>query len=249
MSESVQRVVAILDLLRVKSGLSIREIAHDTGIAKSTVQRLLADLAESRLVERDHGQAKYRLGPLCVSLGAAYRANLDLSKLALPILREVRDLYKETAGISVAVGHRRMFVEEMQSQSELRYASELGKQYPLWSGAPGRILMLDLTPAEVADVLADVAGSDTVDSPPEHDQLLDRLAQARRAGHARAFDETIAGVSSLAVPIRDASMSIVAALSISGPSGRLTGAHMDDVLPGMFSRAVELSARLGAPTG
>lgn len=237
----------ILDELRVSEhGLSARELAARVDLPKSTAQRLLQSLEESRMTVQDPASRKYRLGPKTLTLGMAYRERLDLRNAALPHMRALRDLTNETIGLSVAVGAERMFTEEVQSQSELRAHSELGVPYPLWMGAPGRVLLAHLPAPEIDDVLAG-AGEPAWRSIGLADRaaLLDRLAAIRRDAHDRAFDETITGVSAIAAPVRDASGHVTAALSLSAPSGRMSAAEMDHMLPELKTTAGKISAALG----
>jgi DNA-binding IclR family transcriptional regulator len=247
LSETLRKAMMILDELRVSEhGLSARELATRVDLPKSTAQRLLQSLEESRMTVQDPVSRKYRLGPKTLTLGMAYRERLDLRNAALPHMRALRDLTNETIGLSVAIGHERMFIEEVRSQSELRAHSELGVPYPVWKGAPGRVLLAHLPPAEIDGVLAH-AGESAWRSIglASNDALLARLAAIRGDGHDRAFDETIAGVSGIAVPVRDASGHATAALSISGPSGRMSSAEMDRMLPEAKTAADKISGALG----
>ncbi|GAA3888976.1 IclR family transcriptional regulator [Leifsonia kafniensis] len=247
MSDSLHKAISILEALRLSpDGSSARVLAGETGIPKSTVQRLLQSLAETQMVVQDPQRLTYRLGPRTLMLGMAYKQGLDLGRLALPVMVELRNQTNETVGLSVAVGHERMFIEEAQSLFELRFASELGRLYPLWSGAPGRALMIDLNSREVEEIIGDALPSaSSVHSPVGHDVILARLEHTRLQRHARAFNETLDNVSSLAVPIRNARGDVVAALSISGPSERLTSARMDEVVHDLEAAAFGLSRSLG----
>ncbi|GAB2961640.1 IclR family transcriptional regulator [Amycolatopsis acidiphila] len=247
MSEALRKAISILDALRdAPDDLSARDLAVRLDIPKSTAQRLLQTLEESRMAMQDPVSRKYRLGPHTLALGMAYRERLDLRNAALPHMRALRDATDETIGLSVAMGAQRMFIEEVQSQSELRTHSELGHPYPLWAGAPGRVLLAHLLPAEI-DAALNKAG----DAPWQairlrgRDEFAARLAEIRSTGHDRAFDETISGVSAIAVPVHDASARAVAALSVSGPSARMSDAEMDRILPETLAAAERISHGLG----
>ncbi|MBF8190618.1 IclR family transcriptional regulator [Nonomuraea sp. K274] len=248
MSETLRKALLILDVLRTsESALSARELAVQVDLPKSTAQRLLQSLEESRMAVQDPVSRKYRLGPRTLTLGMAYRERLDLRNVALPHMRALRDATDETVGLSVAVGRERMFIEEVQSQSELRTHSELGVPYPLWTGAPGRVLLAHLPAAEVESVLASgCEGAWQAIEPPTKDAFLDRLAAIRSKGQDRAYDETIKGVSALAAPVYDASSRVAAALSVSGPSGRMSDAEMDRIEGDVLRTAQLISRSLGA---
>jgi len=249
MSESLRRGVELLEELRsAETDLGVRELAERVGVPKSTVARLLKTLEDCQLAAQDPATRRYRLGPRTLILGTAYQARIDLRNVALPAMRALRDATGETVGLSVAIGAERMFIEEVASVSELRTSSELGHPYPLWSGAPGRILLASCATARRDEVLR-TAGDAVFQAatPPTRDGYLDLLAEVRRDGQARAFDESVPGVSAVAVPVRDVSGEVVAALSISGPSSRFDGTAMDRVLADLRTAAATVSTRLGAP--
>lgn len=247
MSEAIRKAMLVLDALRESTeDLSARELATRVDLSKSAIQRLLQSLEESQMTTQDPVSRKYRLGPRTLTLGMAYRERLDLRNAALPHLRALRDATDETIGLSMAVGAERMFIEEVQSQSELRAHSELGYPYPLWTGAPGRVLLAHLPATEIEDILHEAG-----DRPwrsiglPDQRSYLARLTRIRESGHDRAFDETINGVSAMAVPVRDASARVAAALSISGPSGRMSEREMNHILPEALAAATKISRALG----
>lgn len=247
MSESLRKALLILDALRDSAtDLSARELAAQLGVPKSTAQRLLQTLEEGQMAVQDPISKKYRLGPHTLTLGMAYRDRLDLRNVALPHMRWLRDATDETIGLSVAIGTTRMFVEEVQSQSELRAHSELGQPYPLWTGAPGRVLLADLPDPDLAAVLdqADEQAWSPVD-PLTREGLVKELTQIRHRGHARASDETINGISAIAAPVREASGAVAGALSVSGPTARMSSATMDEIVPSALDAAAAITRALG----
>lgn len=247
MSESLRKALLILDALRDSdTDLSARDLASSLDITRSSAQRLLQALEESNMAIQDAATRKYRLGPHTLTLGMAYRERLDLRNVALPHMRRLRDQTDETIGLSVAIGLERMFIEEVQSQSELRAHSELGRPYPLWTGAPGRVLLSDLT-GDALDRVLDRAdnGAWSAVEPSTRQGFVKALEEIRGRGHERACDETIIGISAVAVPVRDASGDVVAALSVSGPTARMGSATMDVIVPYASAAATAISRALG----
>lgn len=243
----ISKAVSVLKALRgTEDGGSARELATTTGLPRSTVQRLLTSLAETGMVSQHPGDQRYRIGPQALLIGLGYRHGLSLVNLAGRHMLRVRDTTGETVGLSVAMGDARVFVDEVQGLLPLRFASELGRQYPLWSGASGRVLMSDLEADEVDRILADRSLSDALFSPLSLDEARQRLDQARQDGYAIAVSETIADVSSVAVPVWDARHRVAAALSISGPTGRLPADRLEEIRPLLQAEAAQLSAALGA---
>lgn len=243
---AIGKAVTLLKALRLSAdGGSARELAATTQIPRSTVQRTLSTLARTGMVEQDPTDARYRIGPQALLIGLGYRQGLSLVSVARPLMLRLRDATGETVGLSVQVGDARVFVDEVQSRAPLRFTSELGRLYPLWSGANGRVLMMDLAAAERERILVDRSLADAVFDPLPLERERDALDRVRTDGYAMAVNETIADVSSIAAPVRDASSRVIAALSVSGPTERLTRARLDQIRSQIVERAAHLSEALG----
>jgi len=115
-----------LDVLaKADSDLSIRELAEETAVSKSAVQRILSSLVETGLAVQDPASRRYGLGPRTLVLGTAYQRRIDLRAVALPHMTHLRDLTGETVGLSVRVGDELLHVEQVESGSALRRSSVL----------------------------------------------------------------------------------------------------------------------------
>ncbi len=246
MSEVLRRAVQVLDVLRVSGdGLTIREVAAEVGLPKSTVQRLLRELVETELAGQDASTRRYRLGPRTLALGTAYQRRLDVRTAALPHMVALRDTVGETVGLSVLIGEELLHVEQVESRSALRATFEVGTPLPLWSGAPSRVLMADLSVEEVQRIAGhrDDRQVQPV-NPPEIPILVDAVARARADGHAMAFEETLPGINTVSVPI-EGPAGVAAALSVTGPVGRFDREGMTKALPGMRTTAAAIGGALG----
>lgn len=241
---AIGKAVTVLRALSINvDGGSARELAAATGIARSTVQRILTTLAETGMVSQDPSTQRYRIGPEALVIGLGYRQGLTLVNLARPLMVCVRDRTGETVGLSVAVGDARVFIAEVVSASELRFASELGRLYPLWSGANGRVLLGGLTDQEVDRILDNQDLAAEVHRPLSAAEIRAEVHLARADGYCLARSESIDGVSSVAVPVRDTAGSVIAALSVSGPENRLSADRLvSDVLPSVADAARRLGA-------
>lgn len=243
---SIGKAVSVLNALRgAENGAGARALASTTGLPRSTVQRLLASLGASGMVIQDEATQQYRIGPQALIIGLGYNAGSVLLAVARPHMISLRDEIGETVGLSVAVGDSRIFIDEVQSTFELRFASELGRLYPLWSGANGRLLLSDLADAEIERMLDSFTDGGLVHRPLSAQETWEQIRRIRRDGYAMASDEAIADVSSVSTPVRDAHGRITAALSASGPSERFTEERMNACLGPLRAASEAISSRVG----
>lgn len=244
---AIAKAIRILSTLRSHaSGASARELVPSTGLPRSTVQRILATLAETGMVLQDPATQRYRIGPQAMVIGMGYNAGNALVDAARAHMYDLRDRTGETVGLSVALGDARIFLEEVQSTSEIRFASELGRLYPLWSGANGRVLMSGLSDGEVDRVLDNHQHDGTLHEPLTPEEIRSRIVEMRANGFAMATNETIANVSSVAAAVRSGSGGVVAALSVSGPADRFIPQRMRAAVAPLREATEAISARLGA---
>lgn len=249
MSELLNRAVQILDQLRLAGGdLAIRDIAKQVGLPKSTVQRLLRDLVDTDMAAQDPVTRRYRLGPRTLALGLAYQHGISLRNLAMAPMARLRDRTGETVGLSVVIDEQLMHVDQIESDSQLRRTFEIGHPLPLWSGAPSRLFLADLPEEQANRIIRDQRRTDVVPvDPPSAERFIAEVQQARVDGYAMAFDETLAGVSTVSAPVRGPAGRVVATISVTGPTSRLTRRAMDRVLAQLIATAEEVSSLLGAP--
>jgi DNA-binding IclR family transcriptional regulator len=247
MSELLRRAVQVLEVLRASDrALSIRQVADQAGVSKSTVQRLLRELTATELVAQDRATQRYHLGPRTLALGTAYQKRLDVRQVALGYMTKLRDATGETVGLSVGYGDQLMHIDQVESESTLRARFDIGRPLPLWSGAPSRLLLAERDDHTVYRIVAAHEQGD-VDPvhPPTPEQLLTDVATARDLGYALAVEETLPGVSTLSGPIRDATGVLVATLSLTSPTTRLTEPAIEQLLPQLLTIASQISRDLG----
>jgi IclR family acetate operon transcriptional repressor len=243
----LRRAVAVLDTLAADSAPpSVRTIAERTGLSKSSVQRILVELEGVDLAVQDAATRRYRLGPRTLALGSAYQRGLSLHGAAIGPMTDLAAEVTETVGISVGHADRLIHVEQVEPQRRLSARFDVGRPLPLWFGAPAKVVLAERADEEILRVLDDREQTEIEPvNPPAPDELRRQVADVRRTGHARAFEETIEGVHTLSVPVRGALGDLAAVLSVTAPSERLPDERMNEVLPSLLAAAAVISGRLG----
>jgi DNA-binding IclR family transcriptional regulator len=219
--QSVDRALGILEVLARTGESGVTEIALELGVHKSTAFRLVATLEAHRLVEQTADRGRYRLGVGILRLAGATTARLDLVQEARPIARQLAADTGETVNIAVL------------SESSALYLDQVGK-----------VLLGGLDDDGLEAVLGTLATytSRTITRLPE---LRAELARVREQGYAVAVDELEVGLTAVAAPIRNAHGDVVASMSVSGPSFRLPGEQVEEVVRLVVAASVEVSHRLG----
>lgn len=195
----ISRAAAVLRALREDpNGLSLGQIAERVGLARSTVQRIVAALQEERLVY-SAGSGDIRLGPEITALAQAARFNVvDLCR---PLLMDLAQKTGETADLSVLRGHQMIFLDQVAGSQRLRAISAVGDIFPLTDTANGRAVLAAMSP-DAAEQLAreELRKKGAEGSWPALAHLLETI---RKDGVAYDLDEHTEGISAAGIAFRD----------------------------------------------
>lgn len=175
----IARAASILRLLEERpEGLTLAEIARDTRLARSTVQRILVALAaEDFVVEAQPGRG-VRIGPGLARIAASLASNV--AELLHPRLVALRDEFGETVDLSVLSGGSAVFIDQIPGRLRLVALSAVGQRFPLHCTANGKS-MLALYPPEQAAALIDKSVATHPSHPlKDRDKLLREIATMRR---------------------------------------------------------------------
>lgn len=236
----ISRAAAVLRALREDpNGLSLGQIAERVGLARSTVQRIVAALQDERLVFAA-GSAGIRLGPEVTALAEAVKFNVvDICR---PYLIELVKLTDETADLSMLRGQSMIFLDQIAGTQRLRAVSAIGDVFPLTDTANGRAVLAAL-PAEAAQRLVEAEWDQRggAHSWPAFDQLLQRV---REEGIAYDLDEHTPGISAAGVAFGDW-RGALHAISVPIPTSRFDQ-QREVVKAALLKIKAQLAATFGA---
>ncbi|HEY1362953.1 MAG TPA: IclR family transcriptional regulator [Xanthobacteraceae bacterium] len=215
----------ILDLFSDREpAWSQAEIARATGLARSTVSRLVRFLCLRNYLLEQHG--RYRLGFAAVDLGRRAQLQFNLVELCADALQELAERSGETV-ILAGYDHARASVVCLAQLPSLagglRVFENVGAAYPLHSGATGKAVLAFLPDARLQAVLAGDITPLNPASRTSRAALKAQIAQIREQGYAVTREETYPGVAGVAVPIRAGSGQPLGSIAIAGPLHRMRG--------------------------
>lgn len=226
---TVRAVDRALDILlcfsRSNDGLTLSDVTREVHLHKSTVYRLLMSLQQKGFVRKHPQSDKYLLGWSVLELITNIYQSDELSAVCLPEMTRLRDETGETVSLYIRSGLERIRIQSVESNEPIRNVASLGKTYPLFIGASGKVL---LAFADV-QVVAQVLQEPTIPEDFNREEFRKQLEDIRVGGYAISIQERDAGAAALAAPIFGRN-DFQAALSVSGPVSRFTHETMTEYI-------------------
>jgi len=222
----LDRAVDVLDAVEA-GARSFTAIAEATGLTKPTAHRIIAALQAHGFLMHVGG-AGYALGPRLLDLATTALRELPLRQVARPALEQLARTTGESAQLYVRQGDRRICVDAVESDNELRTIVRVGAALPLGRGSAGKVFLAWGPPSD--DDVEDIRHS---------------IATTRRRGWADSYGEREAGVASVSAPIFGPGNHLLAAISVSGPRSRVAPVQAKRYGPAVVEAANEVERLLG----
>lgn len=220
-AQAALRAVRLLKLFtNERSEMSLAEISRASGLNKTTTHRLLRALQSESLIDRNPATSAYSLGAGLMALGVQALASSDLRRRVRPVLRTLARETGETATLEVPFEDNMLILDEVAGSHVIGSAGNIGTRWPIHATSTGKAwLAFDEAGIErLGEQLKPVTGSTLTD----RDALQTQLAEIRRRGYAVTVDEVEEGYTAVATIIRGVLGDVQGALSIGGPTQRLT---------------------------
>ncbi len=240
---SVDRAIAILDLLARGGWRTGAEVARELRVHRSTALRLLGTLERHAIVERDQRTARYRLGRRLPQLASVVSGEFDLRNVARPVCEQLAIAAGETTTLDVLVGDVIVPIEQATASTSVVSVNWLGRRTPVHCTASGKAIAA-FAPDSVRERLLRLPlDRVTPHTITDRDELAAQIDGVRESGVARTSEELEVGLDAVAAPVFGPDGAVVAALDVSGPSHRLRERPDLDRLT--LDGAADLSRRLG----
>ena len=244
MSGSLAKALQILVELG-EAPASLDQLAGALGVHKTTVLRLLRTLADDHFVFRDSGH-RYHLGARVYELSSRGLEQRAVRGIAAPHLAAFNRGHGRTTHLSELDGREIVYIDKLESHDHVRMASRIGLRAPIHSTAAGKVLVADLSPAELAVALVGLeypkATPSTITDEAAYRAELERV---RAQGWAQDREENEPSINCIAAPVRDASGRAVAAVSVSVPDIVLGYAQLLELVPGLLAVTEAISRDCG----
>ena len=242
--QTVLNALRMLEVFHTEPEMGVSDLARRLDLHKNNAFRLLATLELAGYMQQTQESDLYHLGPRCLELGHAFARSHTLISQARPILEELAETLGETAHLGVLRGDEVVHLDGVLPEQMVLTGLRVGERLPAHCTALGKAL-LAYGGLEIVNRTLDRHTDSTLVDPVK---LADELRAIALQGYAPDLEEFVTGLRCVAAPVRDANSRVIAAISLSGPSFRLT----EEAVHGEGARAVaaaatRLSQKLGSP--
>jgi DNA-binding IclR family transcriptional regulator len=241
----------LVRVLESEQPVALTDLASAAGLPKSTASRLVSALERRGLIEQDGERGRLRPGPAILRVAERGMLERNLVELARPSLDALSEASEETINLAVP-GHEGVeHIAQVDSRHFLGAGQWLGRSVGYEHSANGKVFAAFgraqvSPPGPAAAAVAATATATTTAAAATAAVAMGReLDAVRRNGFATSIDELELGLSAMAAPVRGAHGEVIAALSISGPTLRMTPERIEELRPILTSEAASLSRRLG----
>jgi DNA-binding IclR family transcriptional regulator len=246
--QSLARASAIIDVIAAgpESGVGLSEISKTTELNKTTAFNLLASLVTLRFIEQDVQTRQYRLGMRNLELGRIVQQRLHISHLARPILAELCRKTNETVNLGLPDLLDLTVVDSFQGSQILHATSYAGWRSQYHCTALGKAFMSKWD-EPMRRTIYRLRGLEpqTPNTITDVDALESQLAVFHEQGYAVDMEENEPGVSGVGVAIFNGLGRVAAAISLCGPSNRLTEEVMEQIAPDVLTAADAIAVAIG----
>jgi DNA-binding IclR family transcriptional regulator len=221
----LQRGLRVLELL-TSGPRSAASIARELGIHRSTALRLLRELELLRYVTRNADKEYAILRERILALVPDGGEHSDWLETINPILRRIRDEFREAANFSVPAEEKMIYTSYYAASQDVTVRERAGSVRAMYCSAIGKAYLSALDPDDVDAHLGRMrfeGGTDRAAKGPL--ELRDHIDATRERGYALDAEETMPGVVCVAVPVRIGGV-VIGAAGISAPASRMPDERM-----------------------
>jgi DNA-binding IclR family transcriptional regulator len=246
---SLERAVSVLETLSESDEpLSLAVICQRMSLHKSTAHRSLMVLERSALIERTQ-ENRFRLGLKLYELGNRAVEQIDLRSRVQPFFRRLSIQVGETAHLSVLHKTSVVYLDKVEPNRRVCMTSKIGTSNPVYCTSMGKAMLAFQAEDTIDQIISKIRFVRfTRKTICTREALLKALERVRRRGYAIDDEEIEIGVRCIGAPIFDSNRRPIAAVSVSGPSSRITAQSVPAIAEHVLRCAREISGALGMQT-
>ncbi len=242
---SIMKALDIIEFLADGGNVPQRlsDLSSALNMNASTVSRFVSSLMSRGYLRQDIDSGRYYLSLKFCMIADRINANLQLSSLAMPIMRQISRSVNESVCLAVEQNAMVEYIGVVRAQDQLMQTLQrIGNRAPMHCTGIGKLLLCGHTREEVCQIMKTRGMTAfTPHTITDVQVLLGELEKVKENGYALDNEECEIGARCVALPIRNPSGQIVAGLSVTGPIFRLTDRKVTEILPLLAGQARKIS--------
>lgn len=244
---SLEKGVRIFELLAQHGELSVTEAARLMNTNRAGSHRFISTLKDLGYVEKNSNN-KYQPTLKIMKLAMKVANRFEIRRIARPYMHRLSMMFKETVNLGFFKNFEIVHIDKIDSLEVLRMDSALGDIAPAYCTGLGKAILAFLPEHELAHYLDNVTlKSMAPNTITDQNEFVSELSRIRQNRFAIDDEELTIGLRCIGVPIFDHNSYPAYAISVSGPSMRLTHRMIEDIKPLILGASEELSRMMGTP--
>lgn len=245
--QAVDRALRVLEILGEDAeGYRLADLVVRTGLAASTLHRLLTALEQRRFTQFDRQTSTWHVGPQLFAIGSTFARRRNLIVATMPVLRSLRDYSRETTNLAVVDGGEIVVIAQVESREVVRAVSGVGGRAPVVNDALGKAILATYDDDEVAELIRLYGMRQvTKTSIIRAGAMRDELRDIQTKGYAVDRGEYIDELRCVAAAVLDMHGRAIAAISISGLMTRVSDLRLEELGRKVSDAAREITTAIG----
>lgn len=244
--QALDRGLALLRVIAEADGLTLTDLAQRTGLAPSTVHRLLFTLEAHNFVVHDDERGHWLIGVDAFKTGNAFLRNRRLAGIGRETMRELMEQTGETVNLGIEDNGEVVFISQVESHNTLRAFFRAGSRGLMHASGVGKALLSAFPETRVQQILYSKGLQRfTERTLVDPTALFSELTESRERGWAVDDEERTLGMRCVAAPIYNEQGEAIAAVSMSGPAVRITSQRLGEFGPLVMRAADQITSSIG----
>lgn len=247
-NQTAEKMLLVLEALAYRAKpIKLIDLARELSMNTSTLYRFLTALQKQGYITQQEESGKYALNFKLCYLAEQVKKHSSMAGILHSFVVETGELFQESAHLAREENRRIVYIDNVAGASQmLTIRQYIGKMAPMHCTGVGKLLLLEYSESDLDALIAECGMPRyTEHTHTSKQSLMRELEQVRRQGYAFDNEECEIGMRCLAVPVRGYTGKIVAGLSISGPTSRITDELVQQKLPQFLDIARRASAAMG----
>ncbi len=242
----LKKSISVMDLFLTNNGeLTLEEITKLSGMNKSTVRRIALSLIECGFLRQQRKRGKYTLGLRLLDYAQAVKKYNPLMDIAEPYLLEISQMIDETVSLAIWDGRICVICQSIHPNHPLKVTSYEGSMAGLHYNSIGKAILAEIPEDDLEHRIPKKLARYTHNTITDINELKKQLTTIRQDGIAIDDEEGFIGIRGIGAALKNIDGSVVGAITILGPSIRLTREKLGECIPIVKETASKISKALG----